>query len=1539
MKLICVNINHPKFNEVRGKVPTAFISQLVSENENISSEEIYSKYILKLQEQESSKTNPVLPLKGNEYLYKKYNLLANDGKIKIVPKRESKKWLETLNKSPNYSFVYRLTPEGGKIFITNKEASTQIPLFSGEGEIINKFSDYITKESDTQSTLKKIAEEGGGLGAVAKQLLKSRLNVPIEVVNVDYFNNDNLPEGTTNFNEILGEDFKASAFYSPNLRKIFLAKNTKVKDGTKALLLHEILHAYTNHYIINNPDSSAVKNLNRLLKHLQTDQIKQTLSDTYPLTDLDELLVGIFTNQKFINDLKKLPPTNKNFTSIWDEIVQIFKVIFGITDKTLFDEVFAASSVVVDESISQMVEQEEFNDLPLLASPASNIQKIISDKLDTLSAKVKNVDQKYIVEGFDINWLRPSQIAKSGIQKRTYGVKTEQQEEFEKLAQEAGTVLHNIQANIIKEAFPEFNKHIEKAVIDDGMSGFENAMRIQLAPIIKQARERGSILKAEVWIGNTKTTKGGTVDLLEIDKDGNYYVYDLKTRFSEDTSPLRRYSKVVEWSEQTGAYNEILKSGDAALGVVKGKVLGTYIFELDVQIKPQNKFVYNGVITKTSAEKFLKRRELKNIKIVAPTFLRTGNRKMDEMIGRLVGQIENLTKSKVPIESRQDFDRILNSKLDLLQSLQLKQDISLFVENGFLELAIIKKQLEDKNLNNSRFIKEQLELYTNALQYLNPIPEELKDSVKRIQAEAQDLQTLLNEIRKDIVEEAAKEVEVTKLKNFKDNIFSPVKDIGWVFSQTMGVSDIDNPIVQTLFRKTTEGLEKSREKIQELGDKLLKLSDSYIKSTGDLNYSKLIENNHLVDQWQSEFWIEFNGAKKNKNFDWAKENVTFDKESYLKARNKQLDYHDTITREIYKNKVKLSNPDLGENEINRVVEEEISNQMKKWDNTHNNSFTYFIPKDKWINPKYKEIIEGKSEIRDLYNFLKSLIEYSNEILPEKVKKNFIPNYQNDFIQRSTDLGLIGALKGSWSGFIEDLELTYDDEIMSQKDAVTGEKLGTMWIPGITEVKNKSLDLPVVFFKFMEGVYRYEELKTLEELAISTKEILKQQQWLAVDALGNAISTEKTPARPNSASRTLSVVEGWVDHVFYNKSLQKDYAIEIKGNGFTELIGLANKGDSKKLSVGKMVDKVIKWTTLKNLGFSLYSPVVNLFGGTANMYMTGANGAYYSSKDMNKAMRLALSGKVNLPDEDSQKAKLILDWLQIDSGEFIKKQEEGLTNSITKKILSDYNAMSLMRESESILRNAGALAVILGGKFDYNWDSFKVIDGKLSVEANDFQKSKLKQQIIKINRKNIGGISADDTMLAKQYIVGRMLMQHRSWLPALFFERFGSKKYDYVLEKDIEGRYTTLVRTFKHLFNKSKYKELEPFEKENLKSCAAELALLLGTGILLQLLKSGLDDDDRKEAWSKITTKVSSRVFSELLFFVDPTFESQYQILLSPAPVLGTAGDVGKFIGSIFKESDDDKRTKTTLQRGIKLTPFNKVDAFLTDLGISPIDEK
>lgn len=62
-----------------------------------------------------------LPLKGNEEIYKEYNLLSEDGKLKKLPDNaKTKKWVDTLNKSPYYQFRLRHLSDGThRILIVN----------------------------------------------------------------------------------------------------------------------------------------------------------------------------------------------------------------------------------------------------------------------------------------------------------------------------------------------------------------------------------------------------------------------------------------------------------------------------------------------------------------------------------------------------------------------------------------------------------------------------------------------------------------------------------------------------------------------------------------------------------------------------------------------------------------------------------------------------------------------------------------------------------------------------------------------------------------------------------------------------------------------------------------------------------------------------------------------------------------------------------------------------------------------------------------------------------------------------------------------------------------------------------------------------------------------------------------------------------------------------------------------------------------------------------------------------------------------------
>lgn len=126
----CINPNNERIIELAEKLnkPRTEIAIDVEMWQDLNgmkvptAEELYNFLVFGNDPEKAKDPNTALQLKGNEEIYKKYNLLASDGKIKTVPDTEViKKWLDRLNESPYYTFKLRKTTEGKKIFVFPKE--------------------------------------------------------------------------------------------------------------------------------------------------------------------------------------------------------------------------------------------------------------------------------------------------------------------------------------------------------------------------------------------------------------------------------------------------------------------------------------------------------------------------------------------------------------------------------------------------------------------------------------------------------------------------------------------------------------------------------------------------------------------------------------------------------------------------------------------------------------------------------------------------------------------------------------------------------------------------------------------------------------------------------------------------------------------------------------------------------------------------------------------------------------------------------------------------------------------------------------------------------------------------------------------------------------------------------------------------------------------------------------------------------------------------------------------------------------------------
>lgn len=1245
--------------------------------------------------------------------------------------------------------------------------------------------------------------------------------------------------------------------------------------------------------------------------------------------------------EKKYNELNVLKPKpDYNTQAIINTKIAKLKEVAKKYPRSLISSKVVQNKVIVnDPTYYNLEDTVDFQKIP----GSSSIQQNTVDKLQSLQGKQTASDTFYTVEGFETQLKRPSSLAKKNIQnKQEY--KTDIQEQQENKFMDAGTLLHDMMSEIVRRAFPDANTHRTPMTITPDMASFFEIMNQEMALIIKEAKDNGDVLMSEVFVGNLKSERGGTIDLLSISSEGNYKIYDLKNRFTKDKTILARYNKISEFSRQLEEYKKILEQGDEKLGIPQGKVESVKVLENTVKydLKTQAITKINGINT------------------IAPDFLRTSDEKINEFINKLQAQIKILADKKPKNELEKETNaKLLASKMQLMQDLQLKQDVNEIINHARLELISIKAYLEDEtNLDTSNVMAE-LSLYADLTEYLEyeSLSDEMKTKLRDVMFESKIIKDNFLKRSKEVVIAAAKAADYTGNAKLVEHLFDPAKDINMARKLTTGIAGTDNALVQTGWRTYVAAMEKVSEKMDQMKEKFLGIVEDYKKAVGSLDYSILLNDKQtaLVSEQTSEFRDLYYKHRKTFDTAWAKENLIYDQEAYNKAYEDFEAYQDKYKKQnIEKIKVNLMAKGMGTDEADRSSYE-IYMASRKADRdawlakNKNNPYAYYKAKDKWTDPKWKEIKHGKykgTAVEKFYDFYSNYMKVANEVAPEHIRPGFIPNFTQDFLTRASNLGVIGAIKGSWSELLNELSLEYDENLYGKLDPITGEQMRELFIPGMSKARqDKSLDLGKSLLMFMEGVYRYDELSKIEATLGHIKYQLRTVNEQMFDSQGNPISGEtRISTKPNPSKNISDQFEYFLDSAIYGRKQKDEGSFKFKGNGFTEAIGLLKKGDEKIIAYAKILDKVIRFTGLKNLALNMYAPVVNLLGGTANMYMTGAGGIDYTSEDLTKAIGLITAGKFKFNTEEGLKARLILDWLKIEKEKIDREIFHKVSNAKLSSIVEEYNGMSLMRESESAMVESGAIAMILSGKHSLKMEDFEIKDGKLELkrEISPVEKAMFKQKIMRVNNTNIGSMNPDDSLLAKKYMLGRMLMQHRSWLPGLFYTRFGSKQFDYTLERDVEGRYLVAVRAFKAIMQKGVAQGMESLTPEELaaaKASFAEATIILGVFLLYSALHS-VDDDDKKEAWYKMSNKISTRVLGELFFFADPTLQSQWQILLSPAASTSTLEEAGKLIRDIVREGTADfyedpekiQKKAKPLKRIGKIVPyFSKTQSFLDDL--------
>jgi hypothetical protein len=251
--------------------------------------------------------------------------------------------------------------EPGLPEFTLKETSIKPEVSDSEKTFVKANISTNLEQSDLKSTTKLIGKRNF-TAKEALKILKSKNKGEILLIDklLEFVDNNNVnievvdeltyvdSEGTTR---------DANGIYYPESNTI---KIKELIDNPTRTITHEIIHGFTLYFVENNPNNESVKKLKLILDKLRRefdikDNSNQLLftKDYYPLTNVDELITGVFTNSDFIKNVLgdrqgfMSIKTNPKWREIWDQIANFLGINKEKTP-TLYQQLVDLAADVVE---------------------------------------------------------------------------------------------------------------------------------------------------------------------------------------------------------------------------------------------------------------------------------------------------------------------------------------------------------------------------------------------------------------------------------------------------------------------------------------------------------------------------------------------------------------------------------------------------------------------------------------------------------------------------------------------------------------------------------------------------------------------------------------------------------------------------------------------------------------------------------------------------------------------------------------------------------------------------------------------------------------------------------------------------------------------------------------------------------------------------------------------------------------------------------------------------------------------------------------
>lgn len=747
-----------------------------------------------------------------------------------------------------------------------------------------------------------------------------------------------------------------------------------------------------------------------------------------------------------------------------------------------------------------------------------------------------------------------------------------------------------------------------------------------------------------------------------------------------------------------------------------------------------------------------------------------------------------------------------------------------------------------------------------------------------------------------------------RVRTLQEVLTAADKDIGFMDRWMNAVADTNNPMLRLMDHAVKMTKEEGRLEI--------------IKIQKELQAQQLI--------------LESKGIKGNE--------FMFEKDSDNRLTGRYISKINTLKfSEDYKAFRELMNakyPTLSAENMQDYTNEKIA-----WETEHVNKISgkSFPKESKYVNPAYSNLSQAE---KDYYEKVLEIKEKLDSYLPDKFRD------QNKAVQIRKDL--VERLKAHPTGAGKELWESIKDSVVRRSDDTDIEHRSVE----NTDFNSKLIQvLPVYYTSMLEdpNSLSTDVTSTMTAYAAMAVDFDKMNKVIDTLELGrdlvkNMNITQNKSGRPiveklTTMGKTIEKkVTSRGDGSRIMERMDDFFDMQVYGNyskdaGTVRVFG-------QEVDIAKTANTLNRITSLNVLGLNALSGFSNIGTGTTQMAIEAASKEFFNSKNLVKAdanYTMTLAAFVNNIGNRVKFDKLSL-WNELFNT--MQDYEQGFREldmdrkSLFSKLLNTNTLFFLNHAGEHFMQTRTSLAVADATKMkDKNgvihslFESMEVVDemrdgikvgAKLQVkdgytkedgsEFTDADIINFSAKVKKINQRMHGIYNKADMNAFQHSVTGKLVSMFRKWLVPSFNRRFQSHNFDYDLQTETEGYYSTSGNFVANLYKDARkgqfllatrWNELNPKERANIVRAITEVGMFTILSIAMNLITFS---KDKNRPWAaKMLEYQMRRLHLEMgsMIPINYQFPKQaLQLLSSPSASisyvnkileLGNIGDYGKML--------------------------------------------